>query len=214
MEVARHVLSTQSRKLVIFLQYIKKKVPQQFLCSIVMQNIQIFYGGSSHVRCYLLDDDISYIILHIIENRYHGDMFCKFYMDMILVSISLLLFLNPLDSQGIRFHLVWGPRFLGGDVLYFLHRWKQYLLKGYEKTLFVEADKSPHFWHEITARKMSKYRVFSGPYFPVFGLNTEIYRVNLCLHSKYGKIWTKKNFIFGHFLRSEIFHLLFQALYL
>ena len=28
---------------------------------------------------------------------------------------------------------------------------------------------------------MSKYGVFSGPYFPVFGLNTEIYGVNsLC----------------------------------
>ena len=25
---------------------------------------------------------------------------------------------------------------------------------------------------------MSKYGVFSGPYFPVFGLNTEIYGVN------------------------------------
>ena len=25
---------------------------------------------------------------------------------------------------------------------------------------------------------MSKYAVFSGPYFPVFGLNTEIYSVN------------------------------------
>ena len=25
---------------------------------------------------------------------------------------------------------------------------------------------------------MSKYGVFSGPYFPVFGLNTEIYEVN------------------------------------
>ena len=27
----------------------------------------------------------------------------------------------------------------------------------------------------ITARKMSKYGVFSGPYFPVFGLNTGKY---------------------------------------
>ena len=26
----------------------------------------------------------------------------------------------------------------------------------------------------FTARKMSKYGVFSGPYFPIFGLNTEI----------------------------------------
>ena len=32
---------------------------------------------------------------------------------------------------------------------------------------------------KLTARKMSKYRVFSGPYFLVFGLNTEIYGVNL-----------------------------------
>ena len=44
-KVARHV---QSRKLVIRLQYIKKKVSQLLLCSIVMLK------GSSHVRCYLL----------------------------------------------------------------------------------------------------------------------------------------------------------------
>ena len=36
---------------------------------------------------------------------------------------------------------------------------------------------------------MSKYGVFSGPYFPVLGLNTEIYGV--------------KNSIFGHFSRCE-----------
>ena len=41
MEVARYVQSTQNRKLVIFLQ----RVLQLLLCSIVMQNIQIFYGG-------------------------------------------------------------------------------------------------------------------------------------------------------------------------
>ena len=29
-----------------------------------------------------------------------------------------------------------------------------------------------------TAWKAFKYGVFSGPYFPVFGLNTEIYEVN------------------------------------
>ena len=29
----------------------------------------------------------------------------------------------------------------------------------------------------VTARKVSKYGDFSGPYFPVFGLNTEIYGV-------------------------------------
>ena len=30
----------------------------------------------------------------------------------------------------------------------------------------------------ITTRKVSKYGVISGPYFPIFGLNTEIYEIN------------------------------------
>ena len=42
--MARRVQNTQNRKLVIFLQYIKKSFVTT-LCSIVMQNIQIFYGG-------------------------------------------------------------------------------------------------------------------------------------------------------------------------
>ena len=42
MEVARNVQGTQNRKLVNFLQYTKKKVMHLLLCSIVMQNIQIF----------------------------------------------------------------------------------------------------------------------------------------------------------------------------
>ena len=54
-----------------------------------------------------------------------------------------------------------------------------------------------------TARKMSRYEVFSGPYFPVFGLNTEVYGVKLRIQSKYGKIQTRKNSAFRHFPRSE-----------
>ena len=34
---------------------------------------------------------------------------------------------------------------------------------------------------------------FSGPYFPVFGLNAEIYRVNLPIQSEYWKTRTRKN---------------------
>ena len=48
MGVARHVETTQTRKL-IFFQHIKKKVVQLFLYSIVMKNTQIFYGGGSDV---------------------------------------------------------------------------------------------------------------------------------------------------------------------
>ena len=43
-----------------------------------------------------------------------------------------------------------------------------------------------------TAWKVSKYGVFSDPYFPVCGLYTEIYSVNLCILSKYEKIRARK----------------------
>ena len=51
MEVAKFVESTQNRNSVIFLEYAKKKEWQILLCTIVMQNIQIFYGVQS---CLLL----------------------------------------------------------------------------------------------------------------------------------------------------------------
>ena len=35
-------------------------------------------------------------------------------------------------------------------------------------------------------------RSFSGPYFPAFGLNTDIYGVNLRVQSKCGKMQTRK----------------------
>ena len=45
MEVVVYVQSTQNRKFVIVLQHIKEKVSQLLLCSVMMQNIQIFYRG-------------------------------------------------------------------------------------------------------------------------------------------------------------------------
>ena len=43
---------------------------------------------------------------------------------------------------------------------------------------------------------MSKYGVISGPYFPVFGLNTERYSD---IHSEYRKIRTRNKSVSGHF---------------
>ena len=43
---------------------------------------------------------------------------------------------------------------------------------------------------------------FSGPHFPVFGLNAEIYEVNLCIQSECRKIRTRNNSVFGLFSRS------------
>ena len=43
-----------------------------------------------------------------------------------------------------------------------------------------------------TVWQVSKCGVFSGPYFPAFGLNTERYGVSLCIQSECGKIRTRK----------------------
>ena len=52
--------------------------------------------------------------------------------------------------------------------------------------------------------KKSKYCLFSGPYFPAFGLNTERYSVNLRIQPECRKIRTRKSSIFRHFSRSDI----------
>ena len=54
-----------------------------------------------------------------------------------------------------------------------------------------------------TAWLVHKYGVFSGPYFPAFGLNTKICSVSLSIQSECGKIRTRKNSVFGHFSLSE-----------
>ena len=47
----------------------------------------------------------------------------------------------------------------------------------YEQSLTLPV--LPKIIQRYTAWKVSKYGSFSFPYIPVFGLNTEIYRVNL-----------------------------------
>ena len=48
----------------------------------------------------------------------------------------------------------------------------------------------------LTVWKLSKYRVFPGPYFPVFGLLIPI-------QSEYRKIRIRQNSVFGHFSLSD-----------
>ena len=54
-----------------------------------------------------------------------------------------------------------------------------------------------------TVWNASKCGVFSGPYFPAFGLNTERYEVSLRIQSGCMKIRNIKNSVFGHFSRSD-----------
>ena len=68
-----------------------------------------------------------------------------------------------------------------------------------------------HSNYSMTAWKVSKYGVISGPYFPIFGLNTAIYFVNLRIQSEYRKMWTRNNSVFGHFSRSVRFNHLLES---
>ena len=61
---------------------------------------------------------------------------------------------------------------------------------------------SSNVMKNCTAWNVSKYGVISGPHFPVFRLNTEIYFVNLRIQWDYRKIRTRNNSVFGHFSRS------------
>ena len=56
----------------------------------------------------------------------------------------------------------------------------------------------------FNAWEVSKYRVFSGSYFPAFGLNTKRYGASLRIQSEYGKIRTRKKSVFWHFSRSRL----------
>ena len=42
------------------------------------------------------------------------------------------------------------------------------------------------------------HEIFSGPYFPAFGLNTERHFISLRTQSECRKIGTRKNSVFGH----------------
>ena len=49
------------------------------------------------------------------------------------------------------------------------------------------------------ASKVSKFKDFSGPYFPIFELNTDIYSLSLRIQYEYGKILTRKTSNSGTF---------------
>ena len=47
------------------------------------------------------------------------------------------------------------------------------------------------FLRKLHCVKSVRIRSYSGLHFPCIGLNTERYRVSLCIQSKCGKIWTR-----------------------
>ena len=77
--------------------------------------------------------------------------------------------------------------------------WRIHLFMKLEATLSQNSD---------TAWKVSKNGVFSGPYFPSFGLKTERYEVSLRIQSECGKIRTRKNSVFGYFSQNSDCNLL------
>ena len=85
---------------------------------------------------------------------------------------------------------------------YILFYWYSVLQSGKFFAIFLSwnfRNLFPPVCHDsFTAWKVSKYEVISGPYFPVFGLNTEIYSLNIRIQSEYRKLQTRNNFVFGH----------------
>ena len=68
----------------------------------------------------------------------------------------------------------------------------------FQMLLFIKRKNTKIFQKES---KLSK--VFPGPHFPVFGMNTDIYSVNIRIQSKYRKIRTRKNSVFARFSRRD-----------
>ena len=70
-----------------------------------------------------------------------------------------------------------------------MNRIKFKVLKTYLESLFLSQNLIRGYLFQfqlrngLTAWKASQYGVISGPYFPVFGMNTEIYGVNLHIQS-------------------------------
>ena len=64
----------------------------------------------------------------------------------------------------------------------------------------------------FTAWKVFKYGVFSGPYFPVFELNTKIYSANLRIQFEFRKVRTRGNCVFGHFFTKCMVSLIYIIL--
>ena len=52
---------------------------------------------------------------------------------------------------------------------------------------------------------MKYLKIFFGPYFSIFGVNTKIYSVHLRSQFKYEKIQTRQNFEFEHFSQNKRF---------
>ena len=63
---------------------------------------------------------------------------------------------------------------------------KIYISQMYHETFWKIFPKGSHYV------KNFRIQSFSGPHFPVFGLNTEIYEVNLRIQYSRGKIRTRK----------------------
>ena len=59
-----------------------------------------------------------------------------------------------------------------------------------------------HLDVNVEIHVLPEYRVISAMYFPVFGLNTEIFGVNLSIHSEYMRIRTRNNSVLGCISRS------------
>ena len=94
-------------------------------------------------------------------------------------------------SANIKVYLVIGINKLGSRIIYKILISTSFVKQNYDEehfSLTLSEWTLSYFLSGFTARKVSKYGVISGPYFPIFGLNTEIYGVFPRIQPYYRKI--------------------------
>ena len=92
------------------------------------------------------------------------------------------------------YHLMW---LLSVFSFFFLPKCKYNRINlSYHRLQFVketQINTVSNIERKVNTVSKHSYGVISGPYFPVFRLNTEIYSVNLRIQSEYRKIRTRNN---------------------
>ena len=72
---------------------------------------------------------------------------------------------------------------------------------------YLSDTKSKDFLQTENCVKSIHIPSFSGPHFPAFGLNTEIYSVNFRIHSQCGKMRTRKTPNTDTFYETKLLHI-------
>ena len=126
-------------------------------------------------------------------------------------------------AQKMKFSIkdfFWKCDQIRGKLWIWSHLLKKSLMKNFIFCAWRKVSKTSSYKHQLSSKFLSvnahcvksvQIRNFFGSYFPVFGLNTEIYGVNMDQKKtkKYRKIRTRKNSVLKQFTHREALQVFF-----